>query len=87
MVWPLYRKGKIKMKYGSLTKVLMNDNTVKYIACQKYEEYVLSSPFLMSKIMELDGKILGCFCKPDPCHGDILIKIINRIKQDKNLEF
>ena len=31
MVWPLYRKGKIKMKYGSLTKVLMNDNTVKYI--------------------------------------------------------
>ena len=24
---------------------------------------------------ELKGKILGCWCKPLPCHGDIIIKI------------
>ena len=25
--------------------------------------------------MELEGKELGCWCKPSPCHGDILIKL------------
>ena len=26
--------------------------------------------------MELEGKELGCWCKPSPCHGDILIKLL-----------
>ena len=25
--------------------------------------------------MELEGKEIGCWCKPSPCHGDILIKL------------
>jgi hypothetical protein len=28
---------------------------------------------------ELRGKRLGCWCKPGPCHGDILIKLLNEI--------
>lgn len=24
------------------------------------------------KILSLKGKTLGCFCKPNPCHGDII---------------
>ncbi|AUG88038.1 ribonucleoside-diphosphate reductase subunit [Klebsiella phage May] len=31
-----------------------------------------------SKIM--DGKVLGCWCKPRPCHGDVYVKVVNRIK-------
>jgi hypothetical protein len=27
-------------------------------------------------IEELRGKRLGCWCKPGPCHGDILIKLL-----------
>lgn len=23
----------------------------------------------------LTGKILGCFCSPKPCHGDVIVKI------------
>jgi len=24
------------------------------------------------KVKNLKGKVLGCFCKPKPCHGDLL---------------
>ncbi|MCB1711173.1 MAG: DUF4326 domain-containing protein [Candidatus Riesia sp.] len=29
------------------------------------------------KILELKGKRLGCFCKPNPCHGDIIVEYLN----------
>ena len=29
----------------------------------------------MDAIPELNGKVLGCWCKPSACHGDILIKL------------
>lgn len=47
---------------------------------EKYRNYVLNDPLLMDQIMELDGKTLGCWCSPLPCHGDILIEIINDLK-------
>lgn len=44
----------------------------------KYQEWVLGQPDLLKKIrQELTGKTLGCFCKPGPCHGDVLVKICN----------
>ncbi len=39
---------------------------------QKYREWVVTKPELMDALVELHGKILGCCCKPDRCHGDIL---------------
>eukprot|EP00523_Entomoneis_sp_CCMP467_P013848 CAMPEP_0168789970 /NCGR_PEP_ID=MMETSP0725-20121227/13140_1 /TAXON_ID=265536 /ORGANISM="Amphiprora sp., Strain CCMP467" /LENGTH=232 /DNA_ID=CAMNT_0008840323 /DNA_START=35 /DNA_END=733 /DNA_ORIENTATION=+ len=33
---------------------------------------------------ELDGKCLGCWCKPSGCHGDILIKIMNELSAKKD---
>jgi hypothetical protein len=26
---------------------------------------------------ELRGKVLGCYCKPGPCHGDVLARLCN----------
>jgi len=46
-------------------------------AIQKYEEYLLSNEDLMRRLPELKGKILGCWCKPKSCHGDILLKYAN----------
>lgn len=28
------------------------------------------------RIHELDGKTLGCFCKPKLCHGDIIVEYL-----------
>lgn len=46
----------------------------------QYDRYIRNNAYLMSRIMELDGKILGCWCHPKKCHGDIIIAIINEIK-------
>lgn len=43
-----------------------------------YEKWIQNQPALMSKIPELKGKVLGCFCSPLQCHGEILVKLANK---------
>lgn len=31
-------------------------------------------------LLELDGKRLGCFCKPQACHGDVIVKAVEWAK-------
>lgn len=51
----------------------------------KYEEYVRRKPELINNIMELDGKILGCWCVPyEECHGSVLIKLLHEYKEKQN---
>jgi hypothetical protein len=50
-------------------------------AILKFEEYLLSNKNLMDSLEELRGKVLGCWCKPKSCHGDILIKYANQPKR------
>lgn len=52
-------------------------------ALEKYREYVLSTPELMNSLHELEGKVLGCFCKPDKCHGDVLLELLEKEKLKK----
>lgn len=46
----------------------------------KYEIYIKNKlnndPELIEKLLELKGKNLGCWCHPEPCHGDILLQLI-----------
>jgi len=48
---------------------------------RKYEEYIAkrldNEPELMKQLGLLRGKTLGCFCKPGPCHGDVLANLAN----------
>lgn len=37
-----------------------------------YERYLLSRQDLMARLSELRGRVLGCWCSPEPCHGDVL---------------
>lgn len=47
-------------------------------AISKYEKWILSRPDLVARIQkELRGKVLGCWCAPLACHGDVLAKIAN----------
>lgn len=39
-------------------------------------ERLKNEPELVRQLLNLKGNTLGCFCKPQPCHGDILIKLI-----------
>lgn len=44
-----------------------------------YREYIQSRPDLMAALKELKGKTLGCHCKPKPCHGDILVELVEQL--------
>lgn len=48
-----------------------------------YKKYIIekieSSNEFKKKIISLKGKILGCWCHPEPCHGDILLEIVNTL--------
>ena len=51
-----------------------NKNSIK-LCLERYEDHIRRDPDLFNAVMELEGKVLGCWCKPSPCHGDILIKL------------
>src|SRR4029077_4234214 len=42
----------------------------------KYINHLYDSD-LVNDILELDGKRLGCWCKPARCHGDILKYVVD----------
>lgn len=43
----------------------------------KYLKYLKNNPALVNKIKsELPGKTLGCWCKPELCHGEVIIAFI-----------
>ena len=44
---------------------------------EKYKVWLDSQPYLLSKIHELQGKVLGCHCAPRPCHGNWLAELAN----------
>jgi hypothetical protein len=44
-----------------------------------FREFVTSTPELMAALHELKGKTLVCFCKPQACHGDVLVKLAEAV--------
>lgn len=42
-----------------------------------YSDYLYNNKYLLSCLGELTGKILGCYCYPFKCHGDILVRMAN----------
>lgn len=47
-----------------------------------YRTYIInriaSEPLLAQQLESLRGKRLGCFCKPQRCHGDILVELLSQ---------
>jgi hypothetical protein len=41
-----------------------------------YRQYIMTRKDLLNSLSELKGKVLGCWCKPKACHGDILVDLI-----------
>ena len=46
---------------------------------EKYRHWILANPSLMAHLRsELKGKTLGCWCKPNACHGDVLAELADK---------
>lgn len=65
-------------KWGNPFKIGEHGDRLQVI--KKYEDWIRTQPELLKSLHELEGKILGCCCKPQPCHGDILVKLLKEIK-------
>ena len=62
-------------KAGTLAKFRVKSRKE---AIEKYRKYILDTPELLNCLDELEGRILGCHCRPKPCHGDVLVELINQ---------
>lgn len=49
-------------------------------AVQRYEEWIRGNPELLARLSELRGKVLGCWCAPKACHGDVLVKLLEEME-------
>jgi hypothetical protein len=43
-----------------------------------YRDYLLAKPELLSRIEELRGKLLVCWCYPKSCHGNVLVELLEK---------
>jgi len=43
---------------------------------RKYREWILTKPELLADLPTLKDKVLGCWCKPLTCHGDVLVELV-----------
>jgi hypothetical protein len=48
-------------------------------AIQKYRDWIQTQPELMAALHELKGKVLGCWCRPKYCHGDVLAELADAL--------
>lgn len=76
-----YIKGATQSKWA-------NPFTVKKYGPSKclklYRKYIKKTPELYDNLEELLGKELGCFCHPDPCHGDVLVELLKeKLEEDE----
>lgn len=65
--------------FGNPFKLKSGD--IKGSTLDKFRDYfynrIENDSEFKNKVLQLKGKTLGCFCKPDPCHGDIIAEFIN----------
>jgi len=60
--------------------VIGRDGTREQVIA-KYRAWVLCRPELVAALGELRGKVLGCWCPPQPCHGDVLVDLIHSARE------
>jgi hypothetical protein len=59
------------------------------IVIEKYRSHLFSQvkngEITIEQLSSLQGKTLGCFCKPKACHGDIIVKAVEwALRQTQN---
>lgn len=66
-------------KWGNPFKI-GRDGTREQVI-ERYERWLPEQPHLMAALDELRGKVLGCWCAPKSCHGDVLARLANRLER------
>ena len=51
-------------------------------AIAAYARWLPTQPELVAALPELKDRILGCWCRPLACHGDVLVRLANSLPSD-----
>jgi hypothetical protein len=65
-------------RYGTRAKFTVK---TREEAVEAYRVWITKGPGrrLLKDLHELKGKVLGCWCKPLACHGDILAELVSKL--------
>ncbi len=57
---------------------VIGQNGTRAQVVKMYRDWLLKQPKLLERVKaELKGQVLGCWCAPEACHGDVLAEIAN----------
>jgi hypothetical protein len=73
-------------KWGNPFTHIASGTKAQYVVANReeaiaaYREWITqgNGKHLLNDLHELQGKTLGCFCKPQACHGDVLVELLNK---------
>lgn len=73
------RYPKLSSKFANPFKI--DKNNTREDVLKKYRKYIMKT-LESDDLMKLENKKLGCWCKPENCHGDILLELIQYYKNE-----
>ena len=80
-----YVKGATGSKWGNPFKAKKDGREERV---RQYKEFVKTNREVQSNgrtlyqsLGELRGKVLGCWCHPESCHGHALVELLNEVKE------
>jgi hypothetical protein len=63
----------------------MENGTSREDTVEKFQRYftarIEKDVEFRRRVLALKGKRLGCFCKPQACHGDVIADWLNKMEQ------
>jgi hypothetical protein len=68
--------GLLGSKWSNPFKIGVDGTRLEVI--EKYRQWLLGQPELLKDLPSLRGKILGCWCAPNSCHGYVLEELANK---------
>ncbi|GJL57823.1 MAG: hypothetical protein NPIRA03_06800 [Nitrospirales bacterium] len=68
--------GRFRPGYGSSRWQNRNKVGTRAEIVEAYAADLQKRPDLLKDLPLLRGKALGCWCAPEPCHGDVLVTLL-----------
>jgi Domain of unknown function (DUF4326) len=68
-------------KWGNPFRIGVDADRAMVIA--RHEAWLRTQRNLLGALDELRGKDLVCFCAPQPCHGDLLLRLANATREQR----
>jgi hypothetical protein len=68
-------------KWGNPFRIGPDGDRATVIA--KHEAWLRSQRVLLATLDDLRGKDLVCFCAPEPCHGDLVLRLAYATREER----